>query len=208
MVFALLFASHGLGIIAGQMLNRHLIGTLGALDTLLIGAAVLVGVGLAMTVLAMSGHADVLALIKPQFEVGKGQIERGGRREDRGREGELGEWFDQSWQFTKQIMPLLLGGVLVAGFLLGRPEGEGVVPAQCVTDAVGGIGLFKTGAGLLQYSHDPYFYGWAYFIAINIGFLAQIMVAGGVLDAVGYRLDRLLRRIAPERHRLLRDGTR
>ena len=74
--------------------------------------------------------------------------------------------------------------------------------------AVGGIGLFKTGAGLLQYSHDPYFYGWAYFIAINIGFLAQIMVAGGLLDAVGYRLDRLLRRIAPERHRLLRDGTR
>lgn len=72
-----------------------------------------------------------------------------------GREGELGEWFDQSWQFTKQIMPLLLGGVLVAGFLLGRPEGEGVIPAQWVTDAVGGNGLganlFAAVAGAFMY---------------------------------------------------------
>jgi len=72
-----------------------------------------------------------------------------------GREGELGEWFDQSWQFTKQIMPLLLGGVLVAGFLLGRPGGEGVVPAAWVTGAVGGDGLganlFASIAGALMY---------------------------------------------------------
>lgn len=58
-----------------------------------------------------------------------------------GRDGELGDWFDQSWQFTKQILPLLLGGVLVAGFLLGRPGAEGVVPAHWVSDAVGGNGL-------------------------------------------------------------------
>ncbi len=58
-----------------------------------------------------------------------------------GRDGELGDWFDQSWQFTKQILPLLLGGVLVAGFLLGRPGTEGVVPAVWVADAVGGNGL-------------------------------------------------------------------
>jgi uncharacterized membrane protein YraQ (UPF0718 family) len=58
-----------------------------------------------------------------------------------GREGELGQWFDQSWQFTRQILPLLLGGVLVAGFLLGRPGAEGLVPADWVASAVGGNGL-------------------------------------------------------------------
>jgi len=35
-------------------------------------------------------------------------------------EGELGEWFSTSWEFAKQILPLLVGGVLVAGLLLGR----------------------------------------------------------------------------------------
>jgi uncharacterized membrane protein YraQ (UPF0718 family) len=58
-----------------------------------------------------------------------------------GRRGELGEWFAQSWQFTRQILPLLLGGVLVAGFLLGRPGAEGLVPSRWVADAVGGNGL-------------------------------------------------------------------
>ena len=58
-----------------------------------------------------------------------------------GREGELGDWFDQSWQFTRQILPLLLGGVLVAGFLLGRPGAEGLVPADWVAGSVGGNGL-------------------------------------------------------------------
>ncbi|MEZ4387044.1 MAG: permease [Candidatus Krumholzibacteriia bacterium] len=72
-----------------------------------------------------------------------------------GRRGELGDWFDQSWQFTKQIMPLLLGGVLAAGFLLGRPGGEGVVPNAWVAGAVGGNGLganlFASVAGALMY---------------------------------------------------------
>jgi hypothetical protein len=58
-------------------------------------------------------------------------------------EGEAGEWFDQTWHFTKQILPLLLGGVLVAGFLLGRPESAdaGVVPAAWVQTWVGGNGF-------------------------------------------------------------------
>jgi len=33
-------------------------------------------------------------------------------------EGELGEWFAASWGFAKQILPLLLIGILVAGLLL------------------------------------------------------------------------------------------
>jgi uncharacterized membrane protein YraQ (UPF0718 family) len=56
-------------------------------------------------------------------------------------EGEMGDWFDQTWGFTKQIVPLLLGGVLVAGILLGRPGHEGLIPSGWVSAAVGGNGL-------------------------------------------------------------------
>ena len=47
------------------------------------------------------------------------------------------EWVGQSWDFTKQIMPLLLGGVLIAGMLLGRPGHEGLIPSEWVVWAVG-----------------------------------------------------------------------
>ena len=33
-------------------------------------------------------------------------------------EGETQDWFSESWGFAKQILPLLLFGVLIAGFLL------------------------------------------------------------------------------------------
>ncbi len=52
--------------------------------------------------------------------------------------GEPGEWFGSTWGFAKQITPLLLGGVLVSGFLLGRPGHEGVIPAVWVSELVGG----------------------------------------------------------------------
>lgn len=54
------------------------------------------------------------------------------------------EWLDASWGFAKQILPLLLGGVMVAGFLLGRVGHEGIVPSQWIAQAVGGNGLFST----------------------------------------------------------------
>lgn len=54
-------------------------------------------------------------------------------------EGE--EWLSQSWSFTKLIMPLLLGGVLLAGFLLGRPGHEGIIPSEWISAAVGGNSL-------------------------------------------------------------------
>lgn len=55
---------------------------------------------------------------------------------------ELSMWVDSSWTFTKQIMPLLLGGVLVAGFLLGGPEGgQGIIPNEWVSSMVGGNSL-------------------------------------------------------------------
>jgi hypothetical protein len=40
-------------------------------------------------------------------------------------------------------MPLLLAGVLVAGFLLGRPDHEGLIPSEWVVKAVGGNSLFS-----------------------------------------------------------------
>ena len=47
------------------------------------------------------------------------------------------EWAEQSWDFTKQILPLLLVGVFVAGLLLGRPGEEGLIPSEWVVLAVG-----------------------------------------------------------------------
>jgi hypothetical protein len=59
---------------------------------------------------------------------------------------EAQEWFDESWGFAKQILPLLLIGVLVAGFLLGRPDHEGIIPSEWVSWALGGNSV---GANLL-----------------------------------------------------------
>lgn len=51
--------------------------------------------------------------------------------------GEASDWFDATWGFAKQIMPLLLFGVLIAGFLLGRPGFEGMIPGKYVEMLVG-----------------------------------------------------------------------
>jgi uncharacterized membrane protein YraQ (UPF0718 family) len=69
--------------------------------------------------------------------------------------GELSEWFAASWGFAKQILPLLLMGVLVAGFLLGRPGHEGFVPSARVAALVGGnslgANLFAAISGAFMY---------------------------------------------------------
>jgi len=54
------------------------------------------------------------------------------------------EWATQTWNFTKQIMPLLLGGVFIAGLLLGRPGYEGLIPSEWVSMAVGDNSLLST----------------------------------------------------------------
>ncbi len=72
-----------------------------------------------------------------------------------GQEGEAGEWFTQSWDNAKQIFPLLIGGVLVAGLLLGRPGHEGLIPNEWIARSVGGnsfgANLFSSVAGALMY---------------------------------------------------------
>jgi hypothetical protein len=51
--------------------------------------------------------------------------------------GEGQEWFSATWTFAKQILPLLLVGVLIAGFLLGRPGHPGLIPSKYVEMLVG-----------------------------------------------------------------------
>ncbi len=58
------------------------------------------------------------------------------------RENEMGQWFEESWDFAKKILPLLLIGVLIAGVLLGRPGHEGLIPSTWVASLVGGNSLF------------------------------------------------------------------
>jgi len=69
--------------------------------------------------------------------------------------GEVGDWFSSTWGFTKQILPLLLFGVLLAGLLLGRPGHEGLIPSEWVSSAVGGnsilSNLFASVAGAFMY---------------------------------------------------------
>lgn len=71
------------------------------------------------------------------------------------REDESGEWFSQTWGFAKQILPLLFGGVLIAGLLLGRPGEEGLIPSQWISGWVGGnsieSNLFASVVGAFMY---------------------------------------------------------
>ena len=68
---------------------------------------------------------------------------------------ELKGWVEATWTFSKQILPLLLGGVLVAGFLLGRPGHPALIPEQYIQALVGGNSLwanfFASVVGALMY---------------------------------------------------------
>ncbi|NLI96047.1 MAG: permease [Synergistaceae bacterium] len=52
------------------------------------------------------------------------------------------EWYGSTWGYALQVLPLLFGGVLVAGFLLGRPGHEALIPSAWVAALVGGNSLF------------------------------------------------------------------
>jgi uncharacterized membrane protein YraQ (UPF0718 family) len=69
--------------------------------------------------------------------------------------GETENWFISSWDFTKQIMPLLFAGVMIAGLLLGRPGSEGLISSRWVSSLVGGnslwANLFASVAGAFMY---------------------------------------------------------
>ncbi len=62
------------------------------------------------------------------------------------REPENKQWTISSWEFAKQIMPLLAIGVLIAGFLLGSTHDDtamaGVIPNEWIGILVGGNTVF------------------------------------------------------------------
>ncbi len=68
---------------------------------------------------------------------------------------EIRDWMSATWGFAKQILPLLLAGVLVAGLLLGRPGHPALIPERWISASVGGNGLpanlFASVAGALMY---------------------------------------------------------
>ncbi len=68
---------------------------------------------------------------------------------------ELRDWVRATRDFAVQILPLLFAGVLVAGFLLGRPGHMALIPEQWVAGLVGsnslGSNLIASVAGALMY---------------------------------------------------------
>jgi len=68
---------------------------------------------------------------------------------------ERSNWVQSTWGFMKQIFPLLGAGVLVAGFMLGRPGHPALIPEHYIQTLVGGnslgANLFASVAGALMY---------------------------------------------------------
>jgi len=64
-------------------------------------------------------------------------------------------WVQATWGFIKQIFPLLGAGVLIAGFLLGRPGHPALIPEHYIQNLVGGnslwANLFASVSGALMY---------------------------------------------------------
>jgi uncharacterized membrane protein YraQ (UPF0718 family) len=68
---------------------------------------------------------------------------------------ECQSWVEATWGFMKQIFPLLAGGVLVAGFMLGRPGHPALIPEHYIQSLLGGnslwANLIAAVAGALMY---------------------------------------------------------
>jgi len=64
-------------------------------------------------------------------------------------------WVNATWDFMKQIFPLLGAGVLLAGFALGRPGHPALIPEHYIETLVGGnslwANLFASVAGAFMY---------------------------------------------------------
>jgi len=71
------------------------------------------------------------------------------------RKEERANWMQSTWGFMKQIFPLLGAGVLVAGFMLGRPGHSALIPEHYIQSLVGGnsvwANLLGSVSGALMY---------------------------------------------------------
>jgi len=109
-------------------------------------------------------------------------------------EGESQDWLAATWGFAKQILPLLFFGVLIAGFLLGRPDHEGMIPARYVQMLVGDTPdtlLEMTGlaGGSMESAIRPLWSLWTNFFASIFGAfmyfatLTEVPILQGLLGA-------------------------
>ncbi len=57
---------------------------------------------------------------------------------------QLKDWLTATKDLAIQIFPLLFSGVLIAGFLLGRPNHEALIPSSWIMKLVGGDSFFAT----------------------------------------------------------------
>ncbi len=57
---------------------------------------------------------------------------------------DITQWVGETRDFAIQILPLLFIGVLIAGFLLGRPGKEALIPSSWIAQLVGGNSLAAT----------------------------------------------------------------
>ena len=68
---------------------------------------------------------------------------------------EIKSWGGSTWFYAKLILPYLFGGVLIAGFLLGRPGHDALIPATWIGRFVGGnswaANAFASVAGAFMY---------------------------------------------------------
>lgn len=73
---------------------------------------------------------------------------------------------------------------------------------------IGAIGLSKI---VFAFAFSPsvgflHAENWVFAAALNCAFAAQVLVAGGMVDGVGHRIDDFLRTHLPRRYRLLRNA--
>jgi len=92
-------------------------------------------------VAAAAAPAVALALVfpgnpLPPFVVGMALLALVAASEEHAR-----EWVTASWGFGKDILPLLLAGIMLVGLALGRPGHEGLIPRSWVEGLVGGNSL-------------------------------------------------------------------
>lgn len=109
--------------------------------------------------------------------------------------GEMSEWGGQIWGFAKQITPLLLGGVLAAGFFLGTPAAKdaGIIPNHWIQAMVGDDPAvcygFLGGTGPVPDGLRFIWPLWTNFIASLIGAfmyfatLTEVPIVRGLMDS-------------------------
>lgn len=87
-----------------------------------------------------AGAAFLTALASSAFLISKEQREA---------------WLRSAWDYALTVTPLLFAGVLAAGFLLGRPGHEALIPSRWVAALTGGNGaaanVFASVSGALMY---------------------------------------------------------